>query len=163
MCWLWVLIERLWVRLDAVVCATLAAIVFVPLAHTMLSTAPTEEALFKHVSLCLVMAASRVLSLPIASNSKTRWWLAAQILVILLISMTIYKGTSWDGGTRHSGLFINPNNLALTPFLLLFFVNPKRDKWFVQVAIHAIVVAVLAFSGTNGAIVAYGCRSRLST
>jgi O-antigen ligase len=84
-----------------------------------------------------------------------RWPLMAQVLIILLISLTIYKGTSWDGGTRHSGLFGNPNNLALIPFLLLFFVNPVKDKWFVRVAVHGMVAVVLAFSGTSGAVLAY--------
>jgi O-antigen ligase len=101
------------------------------------------------------MAVSRVLDLPVVFRSKMRWWLAAQLLVILLISMTVFKGTSWDGGTRHSGLFINPNNLALTPFILLFFINTQKDKWFVRVALHAVVVAALIFSGTSGATVAY--------
>jgi hypothetical protein len=152
----WVLIERLWVNLDAVVLASLASATFVPLAQVITSNPPTAEALFKHISLCLVMAISRVLVLPVASKSKMRWWLGAHLLVILLISLTLFKGTSWDGGTRHSGLFINPNNLALMPFILLFFIDLQKDKWLVRVAIHGIVVAVLAFSGTSGATVAYG-------
>jgi O-Antigen ligase len=101
------------------------------------------------------MAASRILRLTVACRSKIRWLLALQVLVILLISFTVYRGTSWDGGTRHSGLFVNPNNLALIPFLLLFLIDPLRDKLFVRLGAHAIVVAVLAFSGTSGAVLAY--------
>ena len=152
----WLLIERLWVRLDAVVMASLAAAVCLPVLQVIFSTPPEPEALFKHVSLCLVIAASRLLQLPAAFKSKRRWVLAAQVLTILLISLTIFKGTSWDGGTRHSGLFVNPNNLALIPFLLLFLLNPLKDKWFLRVATHGIVVAVLAFTGTSGAVLAYG-------
>ena len=151
----WVLVERLWVRLDAVVMASLTTAVCIPVLQVMVSSPLASEALFKHVSLCLVMAVARVLQVPAAFKSKMRWWLAAQVLTILLISFTIFKGASWDGGTRHSGLFVNPNNLALIPFLLLFFINPLKDKWFVRLGAHAIVVAVLAFSGTNGAVLAY--------
>jgi hypothetical protein len=152
----WAILERLWVRLDGVVLASLAAAVLIPLLQTGSGTLGSSEALVKHVSLCLVMAASRMLQLPVAYRSKMRWVLAAQILTILLISLTIYRGTSWDGGTRHSGLFVNPNNLALIPFLLLFLIDPARDGLILRVAAHAIVVVVLAFSGTSGAIVAYG-------
>jgi hypothetical protein len=152
----WVILERLWVRLDAVVIASLAAAACIPLLQIISSSDPlSPEALFKHVSLCLVMAASRILQLPAACKSRVRWLLILQILAILLISFTIYRGTSWDGGTRHSGLFVNPNNLALIPFLLLFFVDPLRDALLLRLGAHAVVVAVLAFSGTNGAVVAY--------
>jgi O-Antigen ligase len=150
-----VLLERLWVRMDAVVMASLAAATCLPLLQLLFTSAPDPESLFKHISLCLVIAVARLLHLPAAFKSKMRWPLAAQVLVILLISLTIYKGTSWDGGTRHSGLFVNPNNLALIPFLLLFFINPVKDKWFFRVVAHGIVAAVLAFSGTSGAVLAY--------
>jgi len=151
----WVLTERLWVRLDAVVVTSLIAAVFLPLLQIVAGSAPEPKALFKHVSLCLVMAASRVLQLPVAFTSKMRGPLAAHVLTILLISLTIYRGASWDGGSRHSGLFDNPNNLALIPFLLLFLVDPVADGVTLRFAAHAFVVAVLAFSGTSGAGVAY--------
>lgn len=150
-----VLFERLWVRIDAVVMASLAAATCLPLAQVLFTSAPDPEFLFKHISLCLAVATARLLQLPVAFESKIRWRPVAQVLAILLISMTIYKGTSWDGGTRHSGLFGNPNNLALIPFLLLFFINPARDKRYLRVGAHCIVVATLAFSGTSGAVVAY--------
>ncbi len=150
-----VLLDRLWVRVDAVVVTSLAAAVCLPVLQVLFTSAPDPEALFKHISLCLVIAAARLLQLPVAFLSKMRWRLVTQVVVILLISVTIYKGTSWDGGTRHSGLFGNPNNLALIPFLLLFFIDPVRDKLFLRVAAHGIVAAVLTFSGTSGAMVAY--------
>ncbi|MBV8864285.1 MAG: hypothetical protein JO210_02670 [Acidobacteriaceae bacterium] len=150
------ILERLWVRLDAVFIACFAAAIGIPLLQLIVLSEPiSAEALFKHISLCMVMAASRVLNLPVVCRSRVRWLLALQVLLILLISFTIFRGTSWDGGTRHSGLFVNPNNLALIPFLLLFLMDPLRDKKLVRLTIHAIVVAVLAFSGTTGAVLAY--------
>ena len=151
----WFVLERLWVRLDAVVIASLLAAAAIPLLHLVSGETLSAEAVFKHVSLCLTVAASRLLNLTIACRSKVRWLLLVHVLSILLISLTIYRGTSWDGGTRHSGLFVNPNNLALIPFLLLFLIDPLRDKLVVRLSIHAIVIMVLAFSGTSGAVLAY--------
>ena len=151
----WIILERLWVRVDAVVVASLIAAGGIPLLQLVANEPLSSEAVFKHVSLCFVVAASRLLDLPIVCRSKVRWLLALQILAVLFISFTIYRGTSWDGGTRHSGLFVNPNNLALIPFLLLFLIDPVRDKAFIRLAVHAVIVAVLAFSGTSGAVVAY--------
>lgn len=152
----WAALDRLWVRTDAVFAASLAAAV-IPLLHVLISRTPeSSEALVKYLSLCLVMAFARMLRLPVPSSSKMRWLLAAEILGILLISLTIYRGGAWDGGTRHSGLFPNPNNLALIPFLLLFLVNRAADRRVVRIGVHAVVVLVLAFSGTSGAVLAYG-------
>ncbi len=151
----WFVLERLWVRLDAVVIASLAAALAIPLLQLISNETLSTEAVFKHVSLYLTIAASRVLNLTVACRSKMRRLLLGHVLTILLISLTIYRGTSWDGGTRHSGLFVNPNNLALIPFLLLFLIDPVRDKLFVRLSIHAVVIAVLAFSGTSGAVLAY--------
>ncbi|MBV8808247.1 MAG: hypothetical protein JO033_06190 [Acidobacteriaceae bacterium] len=151
----WIILERLWVRVDAVVVASLMAAGGIPLLQLIANEPLSSEAVFKHVSLYLVVAASRLLDLPIVCRSKVRWYLALQILTILFVSFTIYRGTSWDGGVRHSGLFVNPNNLALIPFLLLFLIDPLRDKLFIRLAVHAVTVAVLAFSGTSGAVVAY--------
>jgi MFS family permease len=151
----WAALERLWVRVDSVFVASLGA-AFIPLLHMFGSRTPeSSEALVKYLSLCAVMALSRIVRLPVASSSKMRWPLAAQTLAILLISLTIYRGGAWDGGTRHSGLFPNPNNLALIPFLLLFFIDRTRDRLAIRVAVHAVVVLVLAFSGTSGAALAY--------
>ena len=150
-----VLFERLWVRMDAVVMASLVAATCLPLAQVLFTAAPDPDYLFKHISLCLTVAAARLLQLPVAFESKIRWRQVAQVLAILLISVTAFRGTLWDGGTRHSGLFLNPNNLALIPFLLLFFINPARDKWCLRVGAHCVVVAILAYTGTSGAVVAY--------
>src|SRR4051812_5647019 len=153
---LWACLERLWVHLDGVVMASLAAAMLLPLLQiALIDEPPSPQALFKHISVCMVMACSRMLALRLPYESKSRFILSVQILVILLISCTIHKGTSWDGGTRHSGLFLNPNNLALIPFLLLFFVHPVRDKWFIRLGAHGVVALILAFSGTSGAVLAY--------
>ena len=151
----WFVLERLWVRLDAIVVGSLVAVVAIPLVQLISNETLSAEAVFKHASLYLTIAAARVLNLTVACRSKVRWLLLGHVLAILLISLTIYRGTSWDGGTRHSGLFVNPNNLALIPFLLLFLIDPLRDKLYVRLSIHAVVITVLAFSGTSGAVLAY--------
>jgi hypothetical protein len=151
----WLVVERLWVRLDSIVMASLISAVCIPALQLLFTKAPVPEALFKNLSLCIVIVIAQLLQAPIIFQSRARFALALQVLAILVISLTIFKGASWDGGTRHSGLFVNPNNLALIPFLLLFFLNPQRDRWYVRVAAHALVALVLMFSGTSGAVVAY--------
>ena len=152
----WATLERLWVKLDAVAIACLAAAA-IPLAGMAVSGEPVyPDAAVKHISLYLVMAVSRMLMLPAASSAGIRRLLVPQIVLVLLLSFITDRGGVWDGGTRHSGLFINPNNLALTAFLLLFFVDRRRDPMTLQISIHALLIAVLAWSRTSGAVVAYG-------
>jgi hypothetical protein len=151
----WAIMERLWVRVDAIAIASFAA-ALIPLLVPFVSNAELYPgALVKHVSLYLVMALARLLRLPVASGSKVRGVMVAQILIILVLSMTTDRSGVWDGGTRHSGLFANPNNLALIPFLLLFFVDRGRDPIALQIVAHTIVIAVLVWTGTSGAVMAY--------
>jgi O-antigen ligase len=132
------------------------------------NTTHSSEFIIKHVSLCLVMALTRVLRLPVTSRSKVRWMLLLQIVVVLAICLTVEQGSDWDGGTRRGGIFANPNNLALIPFLLLFLVDDFRDPLLIRLGVQAIVVTVLAASFTSGAVIAYGIgmvvhiRKRLS-
>jgi O-antigen ligase len=151
----WTVLERLWVKVDSVFIASMAA-AFLPLLQVISSgTSESAGAYIKHLSLCLVMALSRLLRLPPAFDSRIKWSFAVQTLIILLISMTIYQGGSYDGGTRHAGLFANPNNLALIPLLLLFFVDRFRDRLVLLLGAHAMVIVVLAYSRTSGAVMAY--------
>jgi hypothetical protein len=154
----WAALERLWVRIDSIALACLA-LALLPVIQAVGSTvSKSPDAIIKHVSLCLVMALSRVLHLPVISRSKVRRLLGFQVLVILFISLTLCRGATWDG-ERYSGMFANPNNLALIPFLLLLLVDELRDSWLVQLSAHAVVILVLAFTTTSGAVVAYalGC------
>jgi hypothetical protein len=164
----WGVLGRLWVKVDGVVLASLAAML-IPLVHVFAGDAvQSSEAIFKHESLCAVMAMSRLLRLPVASSSKLRWVLALPVLLILVISIAVDRGAAGDV-TRRAGLFVNPNNLALIPFLLLFLIDELRDPLAVRLGVHAIVIAVLMFSGTSGAVIAYAIglavhmRARLST
>jgi hypothetical protein len=151
----WAALDKLWVRLDGIAIACLAAMT-VPLVAMLAGLVPTyPDSAIKHISLYAVIALSRLLRLPVASTSGIRVVLAAQVLAILVLSAITDRSGVWDGGTRHSGLFANPNNLALIPFLLLLFVDRRRDSAWIQMGSHAVVVAVLVLSGTSGALIAY--------
>ena len=149
----WGVLERLWVKVDVVVLASLAAM-FIPLVNVFGNALQTREAIFKYESLCAVMAMSRLMRLPLASGLKLRWLLAIPVLIVLLISILVDRGDAGDA-TRGAGLFVNPNNLALIPFLLLFLIDERRDPLAIRLGVHAIVIAVLVFSGTSGAMLAY--------
>ncbi|MDQ2775452.1 MAG: hypothetical protein M3Y57_11135 [Acidobacteriota bacterium] len=77
--------------MDAVVMASLAAATCLPLLQVLFTSAPDPESLFKHISLCLVIVAARLLQLPAAFKSKLRWPLVAQVVAILLISLTLCR------------------------------------------------------------------------
>lgn len=162
----WALLERLWVKVDAAVVAALAAM-FLPVVQMLQGATQSGQAVFKYESLCAVIAISRLLRLPLASGLRQRWLLAAPVLLILTISVALPPGAAGDEA-RHAGLFVNPNNLALIPFLLLFLIDDLRDPLPLRISVHAIVIAVLLFSGTSGATLAYAIgmaihlRSRLA-
>lgn len=149
----WATLERLWVRLDAVAIACIAAAA-VPLVVALTTSATRyPDAMVKHISLYIVMAISRILWLPSVSRSSVRGFFAVQICIVLVLSFLTDANGAWEAGTRHSGLFANPNNLALIPLLLLFLTNRRDPRWL-QFAAPAAVVAVLAITRTSGSIIA---------
>ena len=152
----WAVLERLWVAVDAVVVASMAAML-IPLVHFIAGDGEQSvESIFKYFSVVAVMAMSRLLRLPVAFRSKSRWTLAIPVLLILGLSLVLEHGVRAGAGEgRHSGLFLNPNNLSLIPFLLLLLVDEERDPLSMLIAAHAIVVGMLLYSGTSGAIIAY--------
>jgi hypothetical protein len=149
----WATVERLWVRVDAVAIACIAAATL-PLV-VALSTDGTRypDAMVKHISLYIVIAISRILCLPAVSRSSARAFFALQICIVLVLSFFTDANGAWESGTRHSGLFANPNNLALIPLLLLFLPSRRDPRWL-QFAAPAAVVAVLAITRTSGSIIA---------
>jgi hypothetical protein len=147
------LLERLWVQVDAAVPAAMAAMLL-PVVQMLQGARQSGQAVFKYESLCAVIAISRLLQLPLASRLPRRWLLAAPILMILMISVALPPGAAGDAA-RHSGVFVNPNNLALIPFLLLFLIDDLRDPLPLRITVHAIVITVLVFSATSGATLAY--------
>ena len=98
----WLASQRLQVRLDGVAIASLAAalIPILNMAAGNTSAAESPDAIIKHVSLCLVIAVSRILRLPPASSSRASWWLAAPVLVVLALCLSVSRGATWDGGTQ---------------------------------------------------------------
>src|SRR6185437_3277143 len=149
----WATLERLWVRVDAVAIACMAAAALPLIVASATSATRYPDAMVKHISLYVVMAISRLLRLPSISRSAARGAFAVQICVVLVLSFVTDHGGVWDAGTRHSGLFANPNNLALIPLLLLFMTDRRDPRWL-QFAGPAAVVAVLAITRTSGSIIA---------
>jgi hypothetical protein len=149
----WATLERLWAPVDAVALACMAAAAL-PLVVTLATSATRyPDAMVKHISLYIVMAISRILRLPSVSRSSARGFFAVQICIVLILSFLTDANGAWESGTRHSGLFANPNNLALIPLLLLFLPSRRDPRWL-QFAAPAAVIAVLAITRTSGSIIA---------
>ena len=102
---------------------------------------------------------------PMNSNAAGRW-LVLGIYILLAASFLI--GGSFHSGnvSRSSGVFANPNNLALVGLSLLFFLSPGKPAW--NIAQIALVLVVLVFASTTGAVVGvvaallYKYKSRFS-
>jgi hypothetical protein len=149
----WATLERFRAPLDAVALACIAAAAL-PLTVTLATSATRyPDAMVKHISLYIVMAISRLLRLPAISRSRMRGVFAVQICIVLVLSFLTDANGVWEAGTRHSGLFANPNNLALIPLLLLFLTDRRDPRWL-QFAAMGAVVAVLAITRTSGSIIA---------
>lgn len=99
-----------------------------------------------------------VLSYPqtiLSESYKFNKYFILIILVLVILSFIYRKKFEYGQEERLSGLFTNPNNLALMGLSMLFFINADRDSNFRVTFIHLIILLTLYFSATSGAIIAY--------
>jgi len=102
---------------------------------------------------------------PMNSNATGRWLVLG---IYILLAASLLAGGSFRSGdvSRVSGVFANPNNLALIGLSLLFFLSPGKPAW--NIAQIALVLAVLVIASTTGAVVGvvaallYKYKSRIS-
>jgi hypothetical protein len=122
--------------------------------------------LVKHLMLLYlyVILSTYTLS-PMNSNSTSRWLVLG--IYVLLVASFLIGGTSHSGNaSRYTGVFANPNNLALIGLSLLFFLSPGKPVW--NITQIALVLVVLVFASTTGAVVGvvaallYKYKSRIS-
>lgn len=74
-----------------------------------------------------------------------------------LVAFSLATGRSAEvlGDTRVTGLFVNPNNLALIGLCLLFFIDERQDSRATRIGLHLLTIAIVILSGTLGALMAY--------
>ena len=87
------------------------------------------------------------------NHSPLRWALFAGCLAIIFCSVLSGNYFEGDGGRRLSGVFPNPNNLALIGLALPFFLNDD-DPPLRQALVYGAAVVTIALTGTLGAILA---------
>jgi O-Antigen ligase len=102
---------------------------------------------------------------PMHLNPTGRWLVLGVYLLLaasFLIGGTIHSGTA----SRFTGVFVNPNNLALMGLSLLFFLSPGKPAWNITQIL--LVLVVLLFTSTTGALLGvvaalmYKYKGRLS-
>jgi hypothetical protein len=113
--------------------------------------------LFKHSALYLMLLMLLHLRLvPLPRCSPRIWgWLYGAVVAVLsssLLSASLPGAGMVDG--RASGLFENPNNLALMAICLCCLID-EASPWWVRWLTHGLVILFLLVSGTSGAIVGY--------
>ena len=106
--------------------------------------------LVKHLMLLYlyVILSTYALS-PMNSNVTSRWLVLG---VYILLAASFLAGGVFQSGkaTRFSGVFANPNNLALIGLSLLLFLSPGKPAW--NIAQIMLVIVVMVFSSTTGAM-----------
>ncbi len=118
---------------------------------------PSAEAIGTTLKYALVfLLFIRIHSSGLPPLTSSRWRVVLFAICAVLIVFSAVFGTSFQlgGEERLSGIFLNPNNLALMGLGLLFFVNEK-DRAHHQLLVHGTVLALLAVTNTLGAILAY--------
>ena len=126
----------------------------IPLIAILLSGGVIDYGyLFKYVAVFLLFVVVAGSELTSIQNSKYRYYFL--FLVMFIIALSLFLPVEDALEDRSSGVFANPNNLALMSFALLFFLN-KNDPLYVKILIHFIVITVLVKTGTSGAILGYG-------
>jgi O-antigen ligase len=117
----------------------------------------------KLYAVLLLVGIGSAWSLPPLGSVRTRTAIAAILLVVLAISIAI---PTEDGGDeriagRVAGLFVNPNNLALTAMLLLFCLDEDEDSPLIFWGVRIFVLAVILLTKTSGALLGYGVEALL--
>ncbi|MDA8388754.1 MAG: hypothetical protein M0Z58_08865 [Nitrospiraceae bacterium] len=145
------------------VCLLLAASSGVNLLINHGLTGPGYYVKFLTMCLLYVLVFSYDYS-PLYDNDQRKYMIAA-ILLVLLVS--VISGRTFEqpgirclpgirpGVIRSSGMFVNPNNLALMALALPMFINEEKDGLPAKAAIHLFVLFILALSATSGALIAY--------
>ena len=120
------------------------------LSYAMNYPAGSGVYLVKHLMLLYlyVILSTYTLS-PMNSNATSRW-LVLGIYVLLVASFLIGGASHSGNASRFTGVFANPNNLALMGLSLLFFLSPGKPAWNITQIV--LVFVVLAFTSTTGAV-----------
>jgi O-antigen ligase len=88
------------------------------------------------------------------NRSHWRWAMFGGCLAVILVSVVSGHHFEGEGARRLSGVFHNPNNLALIGLALPFFLN-EEDSRLSQVLVHGAALVTIALTGTLGAILGY--------
>ena len=111
--------------------------------------------LVKHEAFYLIILISVQLRLPPLTRCPQRVWAYIALLAVLILSPLIARLTGRAiAGERISGLFANPNNLALAALCLCCLIDDTSNRsvrWFT----HLLVLLLIVLSGTAGAMEGY--------
>jgi hypothetical protein len=88
------------------------------------------------------------------NRTPWRWALLGGCLLLIVVSIVAGARTEWEGTSRLSGVFDNPNNMALMGLALPFFLNDEDPRWQ-KLLVHAATLGTIFATGTSGAILGY--------
>lgn len=77
------------------------------------------------------------------------------LFILFFVASSLFGGVFQDGSiNRISGLMVNPNNLSLMSFVLIFLINEEKDSLRFKLINYFVFVFVILFTSTSGAIIA---------
>lgn len=136
-----------------VICLLLIAMAFVNL---FINRGLTEPGYFlKFITMCFLYVLVFSYGYSPMYDSEKRKYLLWGVLLVLALSLIAGRKFEHYGEVRSSGIFSNPNNLALIALSLLLFINEEKDRLPARLLAHALVLFILAASATSGALLAY--------
>jgi len=127
-----------------------------PLLMVSLHKEVVPAYLVKHVAMYGLYLLILVSPLRPLTGSGARRWMLAAVVAVLVIGMALPGHDAGGEQERISGVFVNPNNLALMAMALLVLADPRDSRWTYRGMLHGGVLALLWVSGTSGALLAYG-------
>lgn len=127
-------------------------ILFVPLFYNI--NYISFDMFLKYLGFYIILILCYINDIIFINENKYRWLFLISILSIL-ISSILFKMVEVGGQIRLKGFFVNPNNLALYSFSLLFFLDEEHDKNIIKIMVNIIIISLLIMSATSGAIIAY--------
>lgn len=97
------------------------------------------------------------------AQTRARRRIMVLVVTVLAISIAMPVDEAIDArlAGRTAGVFVNPNNFALTAMLLIFCLDEERDGAAFFWVVRGFVLAVILATGTSGALLAYAVDTTL--
>lgn len=129
---------------------------FIPIINLVLRHQSTDISyIIKHVMLYATYVVVLSYGLPPLYSRYEKKYLLLMLFAVMAVSLLSGRSFVRDEEVRLSGVFTDPNNLALMALAFLFFVDEEVDSIAKKLAVYGFVFVVLIVTATSGAMLAF--------